>query len=143
MPGLKMMPTYVPEPCKARAASFGDEVSQLGIIVACMKSTVLSMINKAAGAEVAESCKWDLQDISVENYDATKDTIIGKLSGVKSFKQQEIVSMIDKLKMAVAAYEPAKAAYNEAHPPLKWSQAGKRKTKRSSKSKRGTRRTRR
>jgi len=139
-----MLPTYLPEGCKERVKSLDDELRQLGEIRQCMTQTIVAMIKEAAGEEVAESCKDELYSLTIENFKSQKESLIAKLSGVKDFKKQGIISMIDKLQMAVKAHEPVQAAWDEAHPPaprMRWNgEAGKRKTKRSSKSKRGTRR---
>jgi hypothetical protein len=146
MPPLKMLPTYLPEGCKARIQALDDERRQLGEIKHCITQTIVAMVKKEAGEEVAESCKDELYNLTVENFKSQKETLIGKLSEVKDFKKQGIISMIDKLEMAVKAFEPVQAAWEEANPPLprmRWNgEAGKRKTRRGSRSKRSTRRMR-
>jgi len=146
MPPLKMLPTYLPEGCKERVQQFNNERSQLSEIRRCITRTIVTMITNAAGEDVAESCKDELYNLTIANFKSQKESLIGKLSQVKDFKKQGIISMIDKLQMAVKAQEPVQAAWEEANPPqprMRWNgEAGKRKTKRGSKSKRGTRRMR-
>ena len=138
-----MLPTYLPEGCKERVKSLNDERRQLGEIKHCMTQTIVAMITNAAGEEVAKSCTDELYNLTIANFKSQKESLEAKLSDVPTLKKQSIISMIDKLQMAVKAHEPVHKAYMNAHPPVQWSHAGKRKTKRGSKSKRGTRRGRR